>query len=44
VVANPGVGIQRFCGVCGVFCMQRQQERQATVCPRGPPHLANPPG
>jgi RHS repeat-associated protein len=36
IVSNPGVGIQRFCGVCGVLCIQRHQERQATVRKDGP--------
>jgi hypothetical protein len=27
VVSDPGVGIQRFCGVCGLFCIISNQEK-----------------
>ena len=36
VVSDPGVGISRFCGVCGVFCIVRNVNTQANVNPRGP--------
>ena len=36
VVSDPGVGISRFCGVCGVFCIIKNQVKQANVNPQGP--------
>lgn len=36
VVSDPGVGISRFCGVCGVFCIIRNTSAQPNVNPRGP--------
>jgi RHS repeat-associated protein len=36
VVSDPGVGISRFCGVCGVFCIVRNTAGQPNVNPRGP--------
>jgi RHS repeat-associated protein len=36
VVADPGVGISRFCGVCGLWCMISAQDRQPTRNPDGP--------
>jgi hypothetical protein len=28
IISNPGVGIQRFCGVCGIFCFIARQLEQ----------------
>jgi len=36
VVSDPGVGISRFCGVCGTACIIRNVDKQANVNPRGP--------
>jgi RHS repeat-associated protein len=36
VVADAGVGLQRFCGVCGLFCILRAQAGQANPNPQGP--------
>jgi len=36
VVSDPGVGISRFCGVCGVFCIIKNQLTQANINPQGP--------
>jgi RHS repeat-associated protein len=36
VVSDPGVGISRFCGVCGVFCILKNQAKQANINPHGP--------
>jgi RHS repeat-associated protein len=36
IVSDPGVGISRFCGVCGVFCILANLDKQANVNPRGP--------
>jgi YD repeat-containing protein len=35
VIADPGVGIERFCGVCGAICIQRQGERDPNHNPDG---------
>jgi RHS repeat-associated protein len=35
VVSDPGVGIARFCGVCGLFCLLRQQGGQPNRNPDG---------
>jgi RHS repeat-associated protein len=35
VVSNPGVGLERFCGVCGVTCIRAKAEAQANVKPGG---------
>jgi RHS repeat-associated protein len=36
VVSDPGVGISRFCGVCGTACIVKRAETQPNVNPRGP--------
>jgi RHS repeat-associated protein len=36
LVSDPGVGISRFCGVCGVFCIIKNQLGQVNVNPYGP--------
>jgi len=36
VVSDPGVGISRFCGVCGVFCIIKNLLKQPNVNPQGP--------
>jgi len=36
IVSDPGVGIQRFCGVCGLFCFIRNQAGQPSLNPSGP--------
>src|SRR5262245_38018437 len=35
VVSNPGVGLERFCGVCGVTCIRAKADAQANVKPGG---------
>ena len=35
VVSDPGVGISRFCGVCGVFCIIKNFSTQPNVNPQG---------
>jgi RHS repeat-associated protein len=36
VVSDPGVGIQRFCGVCGLPCFINRQQKQPNKNPNGP--------
>ena len=36
VVSDPGVGISRFCGVCGTACIIKNVDKQPNVNPRGP--------
>jgi RHS repeat-associated protein len=36
IVSDPGVGIQRFCGVCGLACFIPRQEKQPSRNPEGP--------
>lgn len=36
IVSNPGVGIQRFCGVCGLACFVSRQQKQPNNNPSGP--------
>lgn len=36
IVSDPGVGVQRFCGVCGLVCWINRQERQPNPDPRAP--------
>ena len=36
IVSDPGVGIQRFCGVCGLPCFINRQQKQPNVNPNGP--------
>ena len=36
VVSDPGVGISRFCGVCGVFCIIKNLLKQVNLNPQGP--------
>ncbi len=36
VVSNPGVGIARFCGVCGTTCIRQRTDAQANVNPDTP--------
>ena len=36
IVADAGVGIQRFCGVCGLFCFIARQLEQLTRDPDDP--------
>jgi RHS repeat-associated protein len=35
VVSNPGVGLERFCGVCGITCIRAKADAQANVKPGG---------
>ena len=35
VVSNPGVGLERFCGVCGIICIRAKADAQANVKPDG---------
>ena len=35
MVSDPGVGIQRFCGICGTVCMLQNQDKQAKRNPDG---------
>ncbi|HEV8471165.1 MAG TPA: RHS repeat-associated core domain-containing protein [Methylomirabilota bacterium] len=34
-VADPGVGLARFCGVCGLACIKRRVAQQANRDPKG---------
>jgi len=36
IVSDSGVGLSRFCGVCGIFCIIKNQLGQANVNPYGP--------
>jgi RHS repeat-associated protein len=36
VVSDPGVGLARFCGVCGLMCIIANQATQASRNPNGP--------
>lgn len=36
VVSDPGVGIARFCGVCGVWCLKPIQDAQPNAHPETP--------
>ena len=36
VVSDPGVGISRFCRVCGVFCIIKNFFKQPNLNPQGP--------
>jgi YD repeat-containing protein len=36
VVSDPGVGIQRFCGVCGIECLRERQDKQDNRRPDSP--------
>ena len=35
IVSNAGVGIQRFCGVCGLWCWIKRQDTQHNLDPNG---------
>ena len=35
VVSKPGVGLARFCGVCGIACIKRKVSGQPNVDPNG---------
>lgn len=36
VVSNPGVGLARFCGVCGIACIKRKVDGRPNVALKGP--------
>lgn len=36
IISDPGVGIQRFCGVCGLWCWINRQNTQPNHNPDGP--------
>jgi len=36
IISDPGVGIQRFCGACGLPCFINRQQKQPNRNPSGP--------
>jgi RHS repeat-associated protein len=42
IASDPGVGIQRFCGVCGLSCFVKNQETQPNRNACGSPQAADP--